>query len=126
MVQLPLVGQTDERKVSHLFDTYVCIGDEITIERAGQKYVARIEHDTDTSVDDFDLDYSDDVVKAWRADEWHFVGVVVEMVCAHCGEVSHTGGASLWGIESNLPGEERACSNYLSQVAHELTHELTT
>jgi hypothetical protein len=123
MEQLPLMTMTDERFVSHLFDTYVCRDDQITIERDGHKYVARIEWDCDTNVDDYD-GMDDDVIKAWKNDEWHYVGVVVYPVCPHCDEVSTKRSESLWGIESNLPGAERACANYLSQVAHELINEL--
>jgi hypothetical protein len=124
MEQLPLMTVTDERFVSHLFDTYVCDGDSITIERDGVKYVARIEHDPDTrDGDDEDL-YSDEMVKAWLNDEWRFVGVHVEPVCPHCDEVDHKKGQALFGIESNMPGVERECANYLSQVAHELVGQV--
>jgi hypothetical protein len=123
MEQLPLMTMTDERFVSHLFDTYVCMEDRITIERDGLKYVAHIEFDGDTDVADYD-GMADDVIKAWKNDEWHYVGVVVEPVCPHCDEVSHKKSASLWGIESNLPGLERQCANYLSYVAHDLVGEV--
>ncbi len=123
MEQMELMAVTDERFVSHLFDTYVCRDDRITIERDGVKYVARIEWDCDTNVADYD-GMADDVIKAWKNDEWHYVGVVVERICPHCDEVSHKKSASLWGIESNLPGAERECANYLSEVAHELVGQV--
>jgi hypothetical protein len=59
------------------------------------------------------------VMRAWKADEWHYFGVVVtvekngvELV----GRYDH----ALWGIEGNYPGAD---NSYLRCVANELLPE---
>lgn len=64
-----------------------------------------------------------DVLQAWKDDEWHYVGVAVQVFV---GEVALTDeyGAALWGIEMNYPSKRKGNPNaYLGEVAEQLTGE---
>lgn len=62
---------------------------------------------------------ADEVMRAWRADEWFYCGIAVTVWRAG---VQLTGDyqAALWGIECNYPESDNA---YLSEVASELAQE---
>lgn len=54
-------------------------------------------------------------MRAWCNDEWHYVGVIVELLDDDGDTMGET--ASLWGIESD-------CADYIAEVAHELADEV--
>jgi hypothetical protein len=60
-----------------------------------------------------------EVMKAWKANEWFYVGISVtverEGVCL-VGEYGH----ALWGVDCNYPGSD---NSYLCEVANELLPE---
>jgi hypothetical protein len=121
------------------FDRYACDGDRITCEAEGFDVTATIEYDQDHKIDDDDChpaEYSVEVFgedtpenrahfekalaarKAWLADEWHYVGIVLRV--AKRGITLDRHAASLWGIEVNYPGGD---NSYLLEVANELLPE---
>jgi hypothetical protein len=119
------------------FDSHVVPGDSITIEKDGRTYVARIEFDQDTHIDDTDMYNEDQAVtgctdeefvkllaarKAWLNDEWIYVGVIVELVCETCGQARSDSSAALWGVEANYTdGDDNA---YLTEIANDLISEV--
>ena len=94
------------------FDKYACIGDAIAYTIGKFEFIARIEHDSDSTPNDFDC-YDECDIERWKKDEWFFVGVVLSCkyngIALECNE-------SLWGIECNM-GEN---NNYLMEVANDL------
>lgn len=101
------------------FDRYACIGDTIECEHSGFRIVARLEFDEDRNIDDDDCHNVDTDVtgcnaeqqaallearRAWFANEWHYVGVVLSVW--RVGVMLDGHAASLWGIECNYPGSE--------------------
>lgn len=102
------------------FGSYVCEGDTITCTVDGVEYTARLEHDWDSKPTDFEC-YSEKQIEAWRRDEWHFFGVVIQSskdgveLCDHA--------ASLWGIEGNFPLRRKNPNRYFRDVANELLPE---
>ena len=56
-------------------------------------------------------------LRAWCADEWQWVGVIVTPLCDCCGTPDDSRAESLWGIES---GD----SAYLEEVARELAGQV--
>lgn len=118
---------------------YVCVGDSIEFELKGKRYRAHIEYDEDSHIDDTDCwnpDQSvtgcDDKQQAelmwervtWGRGDWQFVGVVVMPWCECCEQWTETRATSVWAIEANLPGKERECAEYLTELAHELAEEI--
>lgn len=59
-----------------------------------------------------------DIMRAWKADEWFYCGIVLSVSLE--GIVLETHAASLWGIEANYPDSGNAC---LTEVANELLPE---
>lgn len=121
------------------FDNYVVPGESITIEKDGRTYIARIEFDTDTHIDDTDMYSEDQAVtgctdeefvkllaarKAWLNNEWYYVGVIVELVCETCGQARSDpdNSAALWGVEANYPDNDD--NAYLTEVANDLISEV--
>ena len=115
------------------FDSYICVGDSITVDVNGFTVTARIVFDGDTNIDDCDSHNVDQRVtgcddaqqakllaarKAWSDDEWFYCGVVLSVTKADIELTDHA--ASLWGIECNYPGSDNA---YLADVANELFNE---
>lgn len=117
------------------FDKFVAWGDSSSVTLDGLTFTARIEHDTDSHIDDDDCHKEDPnhdsfkgataeeyertqaARKAWLNDEWHYAGVVLS-VERDGWTKDHV--ASLWGIEINYPGGDNA---YLAEVAEELVDE---
>ncbi|MEO0643293.1 MAG: hypothetical protein AAFY47_07750 [Pseudomonadota bacterium] len=126
------------------FQSFVCEGDSITCEVAGFEIVARIVREDCTDRSDERQDgfwpslYSDapgfigpgpnhrqrfdeaqaraeEVMRAWRNDEWYYCGIVLSVALE--GVTLETHAASLWGVEANYPGSDNA---YLTEVAQEL------
>jgi hypothetical protein len=115
------------------FSDYACIGDSITLERDGFTIVARIEHDSDSHIDDDDCHNVDQAVtgcdemqqakllearNAWFADEWRYCGIVLSV--AKNGIMLDDRAASLWRVECNYPGSD---NSYLTAIANELLDE---
>lgn len=102
------------------FDNYVIAGDSIECEVGGVRYVATLEADTDSHVNDCEC-YTRSQIAAWKRDEWHFFGVVIS---AWIGDVEVTDhAASLWGIEGNFPSRKKNPNKYFRTVANELLNE---
>jgi len=99
------------------FDTYVCAGDSITIEKGAFTVRVHLEFDTDSRPSDSDC-YDESGLTAWERDEWFFGGLVasvwIDDVCID----DHA--ASLWSIECNF-GKD---NTYLDEVAAELIAEI--
>lgn len=102
------------------FDAFVCEGDRIECEIEGVTYTARLVHDWDSKPSDCDC-YSKRQIEAWKADEWHFFGVVIsaEIDGIDLGDYL----ASLWGIEGNFPSRRKNPNTYFRDVANELLAE---
>lgn len=65
--------------------------------------------------------YAIDIMRARRADEWFYCGIVLSVSIE--GIVLDTHAASLWGIEANYP----SCDNsYLTETATELLPDAMT
>lgn len=114
---------------------YVCVGDSIEFEIKGKRYRAHIEYDEDAHIDGTDCWNPDQSVtgcddkqqaelmvqrEAWFRNEWQFVRVVVMPWCECCEQWKKSRSVSVGGIESNRPGNERECAEYLTELAHEL------
>ena len=99
------------------FDSYVCCGDESTIERDGYQITATVEPDADSSPHDYEC-YGESEINAWMADEWRYVGIVLSV--SYKGVTLDDSAASLWGVECNFPGTD---NSYLATVAEELLPE---
>ena len=95
------------------FDSYACFGEARSVVVGQFTVRAVIEHDQDSSPDEYDC-YSDEDKARWRNDDWHFCGIVLHVSCG--GVVIDDHAASLWGIELNLLDQ----NDYLSDVADEL------
>ena len=120
-------------KFTEKFDTFVCIGDTITIDTGEFEITARIEFDDQSHIDDDDSHNVDQSVTgcndeqqkkllaartAWSANEWFYCGVVLSV--SRKGVTLDKYAASLWGIDCNYPGSDNA---YLSEIADELLLE---
>ncbi len=140
------------------FGLYVCVDDTIETVIDGIVYVARIDHDyTGDRPDERDdgfwpsLDpeaagyigkrskstlarhkaHAEDIMRAWRNDEWFYCGVVITAYLEdEDGERIELPGmkASLWGIECNYPApldkRRKSVPNaYLTEAASELLGE---
>ena len=115
------------------FKKYACNGDSITLESNGITFIARIEHDSDSNIDDDDSHNIDQSVtgcneeqqkrllaarEAWSKDEWFYCGIVLTATIDGI-ELNST--SSLWAIEANYPNSENA---YLNEVANDLLTEI--
>lgn len=122
------------------FKPYACEDDSIRCEVDGFDVVARIERDDCSdapdersdgfwpSRDEKDAGYvlpenfdeqmakATEAMRAWKADEWFYCGVVLTVSRADV----DLGYASLWGVECNYPGSD---NGYLLEVANELLSE---
>lgn len=112
--------------------TYICTGDTATIIEGLFTYIARIEHDEDSTPYDFtgpgdcfdlnDDDYGENnrqIIKAWVNDQWHYIGVVVSAY--YNGILLDDNVAALWGIECNFPGSTD--TSYVTNCACDLLNE---
>ncbi len=95
------------------FGKYLCDGDSVVCTVDGVTYEARIVHDTDTRIEDYDC-YDKEAVDAWNNDEWHYYGLVIDAE-RDGWRKEHL--ASLWGIEGNFPGSD---NSYFLEVANDL------
>lgn len=102
------------------FNRYVCTGDTVHWSAEGFDFVARVEFDADTRVDEFEC-YSKKQIAAWKADEWFFCGIVLAVSRNGVGLSSHA--ASLWGIGCNFPSRRKNPNYYLSEVCADLQSE---
>lgn len=115
------------------FEKYVCNGDSITLKSNGITFEARIEHDSDSNIDDDDIHNIDQLVtgcneeqqerllaarEAWSKNEWFYCGIVLTATIDGI-ELNST--ESLWAIEANYPNSE---NNYLNEVANDLIAEI--
>lgn len=100
------------------FDHFACEGDTCTVERNGYVVTATLVADTISTPTDCDC-YSEEQIKAWRRDEWCFVGVVMSATYNGVSLGSHL--ASLWGVEANFPDSD---NSYLGEVAEEMMPEV--
>lgn len=129
------------------FQAFVCEGDQIETEIDGFRITARLARDDCPNAPDERQDgfwpslYKDDpgfigagngwrarfdaaqalareIMRAWRADEWFYCGIILSVSCE--GVILQPHAASLWGIEANYPGSDNA---YLTEVANELLPE---
>ena len=129
------------------FQTFVCEGDRIDTEVEGYLLTARIVRDDCPDAPDerqhgfwpslykdspgfigsgngwrarFDAAQAraEEVMRAWRADEWFYCGIVLSVSLE--GVVFDANAVSLWGVEANYPGSD---NSYLTEVASELLPE---
>jgi hypothetical protein len=115
------------------FDRYVCEGDTITGTLEGFDLTARIERDTDSSIDDDDTHNTDQHVtgcdseqqerllaarRAWFNDEWFYCGIVIYV--SRNGVRLDDHAASLWNLDCNYPDGD---NSYLLEVANDLAGE---
>ena len=97
------------------FDKHACVGDSISCDVGKYTFIARIERDDDSNVNDFEC-YSEDQIQSWKNDDWFFCGIVLS--CSYNG-ISLECNESLWGIECNLSDN----NDYLLEVANELLND---
>jgi hypothetical protein len=122
---------------------YVCVGDKIkTTLPDGSTAIAYIEcddsadrpdemdsgfwpsNDKDAAgyvpAKDFDKEQkrAEEVMRAWKNDEWFYCGVVLRIEREDGFVKDHA--ASLWGIDCNYPGSD---NSYLLEVANDLLDE---
>lgn len=129
------------------FQTFVCEGDSVGTEIDGYQITARIVRDDCPDAPDQRQDgfwpslYKDapgfigagngwrarfdaaqaraeNIMRAWKADEWFYCGIVVSV--SFEGVVLDDHAASLWGIEANYPDSDNV---YLTEIANELLPE---
>ncbi|HBL93826.1 MAG TPA: hypothetical protein DHV57_15205 [Hyphomonas sp.] len=129
------------------FQTFVCQGDSIDTEVEGYLITARIVRDDCPDAPDerqngfwpslyqdapgfigagngwrarFDAAQAraEEVMRAWRADEWFYCGIVLSVSLE--GVILDAHAVSLWGVEVNYPGSD---NSYLTEVASELLPE---
>lgn len=135
---------TDNR-FNRSFDSYACIGDRITADVGGFEVIATIHHDDSPDRPDENNDgfwpsrdpkaagwigndpavsfedqqaHAEEVMRAWEADEWCYVGVVLSV--KRNDVTLERNAAALWGVEMNYPGGD---NSYLTEVANELLDE---
>lgn len=94
------------------FDKYARVNDSVTCAVGKYVFKATINHDCDTSPNDFEC-YSESDIARWKKDKWFYCGIVLS--CEYNG-ISLECNESLWGIDTNF-GED---NNYLTEVANEL------
>lgn len=124
--------KTEDLKFSESFDSFVCVGDSISLEIGNVEYKAVIHFDECRNIDDDDCHKPDQSVtgcndeqfagllkarKAWFNNEWFYCGIVVTAYKAGIELCSE----SLWGIEANYPDGD---NSYLNEVANDLLSEV--
>jgi len=126
------------------FQTFVCEGDRIDAEVDGFLVSARIVRDDCPDAPDHRQDgfwpslykdapgfigagngwrdrfdkaqaHAEDVMRAWRENEWFYCGIVLSI--SFEGVVLDDHAASLWGVEANYPDSD---NRYLTETAEEL------
>ncbi len=97
------------------FNDFACIWDSIKCAESGVIYTATLHYDADSRPEDSEC-YSEQEIKRFYDDEWHYCGVVIS--AERNGWVKGNL-ASLWGIELNFIED----NNYLLKVANELLEE---
>ncbi|PHR60236.1 MAG: hypothetical protein COA43_08040 [Robiginitomaculum sp.] len=129
------------------FDSYVCLGDSISVDIGDYSISARIFHDDIAERPDQRQDgfwpslYAKDagfigsgngwrkrfdeqqalaqtIMDAWLNDEWFYCGIILSVRIGETSLTDHA--ASLWGIEANFPKSD---NSYLLEVANELLDE---
>lgn len=132
------------------FDDFACEGDTISAEVDGYTITARLVRDDHSGAPDQNDDgfwpsldpesagyiganpeksfeeqkaRAQEVMQAWKDDEWFYVGVVLSV--ERNGVMLDKHAASLWGIECNYPPyrEGHTPNDYLTEVANELLPE---
>lgn len=99
------------------FNSYTCCGDSIRWTADRYDFKATIVEDIDTPITKSEC-YTSSQTKAWRNNEWFFVGVVISVSLN--GVLLDDHAATLWGIECNFP---KGGNKYLSEVAQDLQDE---
>lgn len=102
------------------FDSYAIVGDSITWQADGFDITATLETDDMTRPDDFEC-YSKKQIKAWKNDDWFFVGVVLSVSKNGVDLGDHA--VSLWGIECNFSSRKKNPNTYLSDCALDMQSE---
>lgn len=115
---------------NNTFCGFVTVGDTINVSLEGFDFTVKVEHDAETNPhtmtsagDCFDLtcnEYKEENAKhlaRWDSDEWFYSGLVVSAFFN--GVLLDNCIASLWGLETNILGENL----YLNEEAHKLCNE---
>ena len=105
------------RKFDFSFDSYVCEGDYLQTEIDGITFLAMLERDEYSHVNDFEC-YSDHARKAWFNNEWFYCTIYIGV--RKNGTLIDSHVVSLSGIEANYPESDNA---HLTEVADELLNE---
>jgi len=129
------------------FQTYVCLGDSISMDVGDYTGTARIAYDdTPDKPDERDCGFwpsldpnaagfigagngwrkrfekqqakAESMMDAWKNDDWFYCGIILSVSIDGAELIDHA--ASLWGIEANYPDSD---NSYLSEVANELLPE---
>lgn len=95
--------------------TFLCAGDDLTTNEGVFTIRARIEFDHNSSPEDADC-YTPEMVEAWKADEWFFAGIVLNVSVNGIDLGVNT---SLWGVEINLEND----NSHALIVANEMIGE---
>ena len=109
--------QSDPLPMFPAFPLYTCPGDFREVEVEPYRIRATIKSDYDTRPE-HSGSYAENAVRAWSADEWQFVGVVLSIWVDEICLDDHA--ASVWGVECNFPGGDNL---YLSECADDLLPE---
>ena len=109
--------QSDPLPMFPAFPLHTCPDDFREVEVGPYRIRATIKPDYDTRPDHSDC-YAENAGKAWSADEWQFVGVVLSIWVDEICLDDHA--ASVWGVECNFPGGDNL---YLSECADDLLPE---
>jgi hypothetical protein len=104
------------------FDTYVSPGDSITCNVDGFDCVATLHFDPDTEAP---ADLPADALDAWRRDDWHYYGVVVNVYRVGV-KLTIDYVHALWGIDGNFPNGLENPNWYFRAVANDLLPEAIT
>lgn len=110
--------QTETASQFKPFEAFAILGDTREIQHGPFTIRATLHHDGDTRPDDFEC-YSPEIIRAWRRDEWFYVGVVLSIHLDDATLDDHA--AALWGVECNFPGGDG--NAYLSEIADDLLSE---
>ncbi|PHR62066.1 MAG: hypothetical protein COA43_00015 [Robiginitomaculum sp.] len=135
---------TQEPQFLEAFNSFVCLGDSISVDVGEYTITARISHDDiaerpDQRQDGFwpslypqDVGFigagngwrdrfdkeqalSQSIMDAWLNDEWYYCGIILSVCIGETSLTDHA--ASLWGIEANFPKSD---NSYLLEVANDL------
>ena len=105
-------------KFKEMFDSYVWVDDQVSVEIDGWIFTARIEFDEDSRPDDCDC-YSNRKKGDWAQNKWFFCSVVLDLLHIESG-LENTWAYSLSGIECNF---NKKANKYLDEVANDLLNE---